>query len=294
MTSDYWDSFHENLFQRRRDLIRRFIAEGAVHPPQVLGQMYSHERLHPPDEGLHRQVIGDNGDGADGGPLNPNKFPRLPTGVPAFKYTWVRGQVAIIPYYDKPVQFLVDFLADKEFDAVVELGSGDGRNLIELYYAGGPRGIRYYAGEIAASGIEVTTLLSELADGLDLVPFQFDLAEPDLRPVRETGRLFVFTNSAIEQVAFLPANFFSNLTSQADHVVGVHMEPIGFQLTNSPNQADHYLSGRNKVRGYNLNMAKVLLDSARRGEIKLTYLGPDILGGRDIPVQKSLVVWSSP
>ncbi len=196
--------------------------------------------------------------------------------------------------YDKPSDFLMDYLVNAGFDAIVELGSGYGKNLIELFFKGGPKDTPYYAGEYSKSGTEFAETLAGLNDKMNLTPFRFDHNNPDLSIVREKGRVFFFTCHSIEQVQYLREDYFKILASHGEHVVGIHFEPFGFQLQDSlPSELDTVQKVWFEDKRWNVNFAEVLQESAARGEIELTFLAKNIFGGVDPNSPTSIAIWQS-
>ena len=288
MTRDYKAKYHEHLWGYRLGLAKDAIEKGETHPLRITKQLLSSYRLNP-------VTLNDDGSvtPAEETSNNPYDFPLLPTGLPAFRPMWVRSQPGIAPYYQSAVDLLVDFLAQNEFEAVVELGSGYGQNLIELYYHGGPKGIPYYAGEYTESGVELAAQLFSLIDDEAFVSFPFDIEAPDLSAVKERKKIFIFTRHALEQVEKIPEDFFATLASHAKEVTCVHFEPFGFQLKESDSEAHDTHRQYTAQRGFNTNMVEVLVESEKTGAIAIKYIGGDVLGGLDIPYQTSIAIWES-
>jgi hypothetical protein len=284
-----WQAYYQAAWQLRLKVLEELRQQGETHPLRLVHRLYAHERYHRivvDEDGALRYAPSDHTE-------NPHKFPVLPTGMPAYRIIPVRDKYEIVPFYQTPVDFLVDFLKDRKLDAVVELGSGYGRNLVELYYRGGPRGAPYYAGEYTESGTAIARLLAGLDPALPLVPFRFDHNNPDLSAVKERGSVLFFTVHSIEQVHMLRADYFRVLAAHAVHTVGVHFEPFGFQLAQFPGEvtdAQQRLFIQNK---WNANVVNVLRDSAKRGEIDLVYLAKNVMDSGDPKNPTSLAVWTA-
>lgn len=285
-----WQTTYDDAWRERRDFLAARIAEGETDLHRLVHRLYAHERFN--------LIIADNSGTVGFAPIdharNEHKFPLLPTGVPAFRIVVNQDRLALAPYYAHPMDFLVDYLSQTPVDAVVELGSGYGRNLVELFYRGGPKGIPYYAGELSESGTEMARMLAEKAVGWRLVPFRFDHNDPDLSCVAEKGRVLFFTLHTIEQIATLRADYFKILADHAAQVIGVHFEPFGFQIGQYPgeiNDAQQRLFLRN---GWNTNMVEVLKASADRGDIKMTFMAKNMMGSDDPENPTSLALWRRP
>ncbi len=284
-----WHNYYEVAWRLRRQVMDALIGQGETHPLRLVHRLYAHERF-------HRIVFGDD-DSLRYGPSdhveNPHKFPMLPTGMPAFRLVAVRDRYEIVPFYGTPVDFLVDFLKVKAIDAVVELGSGYGRNLVELYYRGGPRGVPYYAGEVTESGTAIAGLLAGLDPEFRLIPFRFDHNNPDLSAVQQLGTVLFFTVHSIEAVPTLRDDYFRILAARAARVVGVHFEPFGFQLAQLPGEVDGAQRRLFAASGWNANLAQALQDSATRGEIDLAYLTKNVMDSGDPANPTSLAIWTN-
>ena len=281
--------FYEQAWRHRQEQLKAYIAEGETDPMRVLGRYYSSERLNP-------VVFKD-----DGTPMqapkklhNPFNFDKLPTGAPAFRTIGLRNEHIIVPFYSSFVQFLLDFISDKSFDAIIELGSGFGQNLIELFYMGGPRDIPYYAGEVTESGCDTARMLAGLNDELMLTAFQFDYTAPDLSAVKEHGNFLVFTAHSIEQVAEIPDNLFSIIAAHGKTVTGIHFEPFGFQIEDDePNKVSELHKHAAAKMGWNKNFVDMIQSANDTDEIELVYMAKNMMGGDDMANPTSLAIWQS-
>src|SRR5208283_5065732 len=95
-------------------------------------------------------------------------------------------------------------------DAVIELGSGWGYNLLQLWLQGGPRAARYFALEYTVAGRECTQRLAGLERELDLKVLPFDYYDVDLSALgRFPGRVCVFSCFSIDQIPELRAGLFT-------------------------------------------------------------------------------------
>ncbi len=290
MSFEKTPSFYEMAWQHRLEMMKSFIDEGEINPLRVINRYFSNERRNP-------VVFTPDGSpiSASEKALNPHDFEKLPTGAPAYRIEPIREEFKVVPYYRTPIEFLEDFLADQEFDAIVELGSGFGQNLIKLFYNGGPRDIPYYAGEITKSGSDAAEMLASLDKNLNLIPFYFDFNKPDLSAIKERGKLFVFTSHAIEQVKKIPAELFKAIASHGDHVMGVHFEPFGFQVNDDLIGKVTQVQSKSAIEmGFNINFARTLKAAHKRGEIELVYMAKNIMGGTDMANPTSLAIWQSP
>lgn len=111
---------------------------------------------------------------------------------------------------------------------VVELGSGCGLNVLDIYVWGGPARARYCGLELSQSGRECAQNLAALEAGLDFqsIPFNYYAPNYTILP-EETGHVLVFSSHSIEQIRILPERTITGLLDRYPSVTGVHFEPIG-------------------------------------------------------------------
>jgi len=271
---------YELLWETRHKFIRDIIGAGETHPLRLHHLMAWFNRFYD-----IRGPI-DHAANADG-------FRLLPTGVPAFRRMAVEDREVTVPFYDNTNDFLVDMMIKEKPDAVVELGSGYGKNLLELYYRGGPRDVPYYAGEYTESGTAFAETLAARSSDFRLIPFRFDHNAPDLSIVKETDFVVFFTCHSIEQVAQLRADYFKQLAAHATRVIGVHFEPFGFQMPGAESEVDATQRRFFEAQGWNTNLHAVAEESAARGEITLKCVEKNVMPNTDPTNPTSLIVWEA-
>jgi hypothetical protein len=174
-----------------------------------------------------------------------------------------------------------------ETDLVVELGSGGGINLLNLWLWGGPRA-SYYALEPAASGRETTELLAALEPDIELSTAAYDYERPSYAVV-PTGNnhAVVFTIHSIEQVTELPREAITGLFDLGVKVTGVHFEPVGWQVLDEPDAASHEYALRQR---YNRNLWALLQELAAEGALTVDTVVPDLFGDK-YKNPGTLIVW---
>lgn len=271
---------YERAWNTRLDMMRDMISKGVSGPLEVIHRLKVFE---------FDNVLMPDGQFAPRPPYSENTR-LLPTGAPVFKVHPFLGQYYPGPYYDDHVDFLLHYLAQHRFDAIVELGSGYGRNLIELFLRGGPKDVTYYAGEISASGRQAAEMLFALVPDMTVVSFAFDHKAPDLSCLAGCQSVLLFSYHSIEQVTAIDPDYFRRLTKAAPNVTGIHFEPFGFQLAElegEPSRAQRQLF---EQFDWNRNLARTLVDAHNDGHIKLIFFGKEVAGGHaENPT--SLAVW---
>jgi hypothetical protein len=190
---------------------------------------------------------------------------------------------------DLIVRVLLD-ACTPETTMVVELGSGWGNNLLDLYLWGGPK-VRYFALEPTRSGRATVTTLAQLAPDLDLVALPFDYERPSYDLPRDNDHVVVLTCMSIEQVPDVPKEAITGLFELGESLTVVHFEPLGWQIRGGPDseKAHRYVLRR----GYNRNLWPLLDELADAGELTIDSVVPDMIGHKR-KHSSSLVVWHRP
>ncbi|CAA7626135.1 hypothetical protein [Magnetospirillum sp. UT-4] len=279
--NDFYLDAYDRAWKARLDVMRDLIAGGAETAFEVVRRLKIFEIDHTMTmDCTFRPIEPPTGDSL------------LPTGMPMLRPEPVLGRLQMRPFYDDHVDFLLHVLTQHGVDAIVELGSGYGRNLIELYARGGPKDAVYYAGEISEGGRAAADMLFALTPGHQARSFCFDHKDPDLSCLRGAERVLLFSYHSIEQVAELPADYFARLAACAPQVTAIHMEPFGFQLDaldGEPSRLQRHLFAE---RDWNTNLTARLLEANAAGTIRLTTLAKEILGGEPNNAT-SLAVWTN-
>ncbi len=197
---------------------------------------------------------------------------------------------AALDYDALPQQWLCEIARDG-FGAVVELGAGYGRNLIEIYFRGGPANARYIGAEYTASGRALMDRFFKLEPERPFETFPFDHRQPDLSFLKGERKVLLFTRHSIEQVNRLPDDYFDVLAACAPEVVAVHFEPFGPQCPEkwsfSKTHQD-YIDSRN----FNLNLLETLRAAERRKRLNIRWFAPDVIDpARGNPT--SVVLWDN-
>lgn len=180
-----------------------------------------------------------------------------------------------------------------ETDAIVELGAGNGVDLVGFWLAGGPHDAGYRALEITSTGRLCAELLGTLEPALRITADPFDFYAPDYRVL--PGRLrhmLVVTSGAVEQIGRLPRAVLEGLLDRADAVTAVHFEPVGWQI---PGDGDRARADAHRTRclslGYNENFWGLLRELEDEGRIRIDRTVVDIFGKLKHP--NALIQWHS-
>jgi len=168
-------------------------------------------------------------------------------------------------------------------DTVVELGSGWGRCLFEVWLRGGPRKARYYGLEITASGRQCAETIASVEPTLDFRTLPFDFHAPDYSGIeRSRGRAVIFSDFNICQIPRIRREIFTGLKAIADEVVGVVIEPFGWQIPAGERDPDRIGSSRAyaELHDYNRNLWEVMKGLEREGILAIDYVEVEAVGLR--------------
>lgn len=283
MTGYTYEEIFDPLWQGRMHLLDSILDAGETSLARVLALFRNRQLYRSPTLGCIHQPDGStilNGTWqwhpATYSPEN-HPGPPLPNGRPLLSRTLILGGRAVTPFhapYDSvPVSYLLDVLRHQPVDAIIELGSGAGQRLFELYLNGGPANIPYFGAELHASGRALAERMAALEPALDFRSLTLDLKAPDLSALAGYQRVLLFSNAAICCVEHLPDDFFTILANAAPSVIGVHFELLGHQglagLTLSSLHADSALATRQ-----NVDFIPRLLAAERDGTLTLDLFIP--------------------
>ncbi|MSO85359.1 MAG: hypothetical protein EXR04_05330 [Rhodospirillales bacterium] len=189
--------------------------------------------------------------------------------------------------------FVANWLRDVSgagFDAIVELGTGYGQNLFEIYCRGGPK-TRYIGAEYTASGRELMGKFHALDPAMPLEIVAFDHKAPDLSFLAGAEKVLLFTCHSLEQVERLPERFFDVLAAAAPEVTAIHLKPFGFQIEKK-SSASRKQAAFIKKKFYNMNLAKVLRAAEKRGKLAVRMMVLNAINP-DESNPTSIAVWDN-
>ncbi|MCF6292728.1 MAG: hypothetical protein L3J04_04965, partial [Robiginitomaculum sp.] len=183
----------------------------------------------------------------------------------------------------------------EDTDLVVELGSGWGLNVLDIYLSGGPSNAKYRGMELSRSGRECATRLAALEPASDFEALAFNYTQPDYPQLpTSNGHTLVFTSHSIEQIRNLPFSVILGFLDRGTPVTGVHFEPIGWQVRETTGETCTAGATReNSARaGYNENFWSMLQDLKERGRIVIRRAEADYFGHKTKNVS-TFIVWDS-
>jgi hypothetical protein len=180
------------------------------------GKYYRHD---------HVTNITDNGEAHS---IQTHGIGILPTGLEVDVIINHKNQELLASSYTScnHTEFIADYCRNKNFDAIIELGSRHSQNLIRIFNHGGPK-VPYYVGEFTESGTQCAQMLADLTDEFKSIPFRFYYKPPDLSNIPKYKNVLVFTCHSIKQVTYITDALISKI---ADNATYIHIEPFGFQI----------------------------------------------------------------
>jgi hypothetical protein len=161
--------------------------------------------------------------------------------------------------------------------AILDLGSGWGRSLFDLWLQGGPCNTPYFACEFTSTGRECAAALAKLEPRLDLRTAPFDFNEPDFSFLpHPLHHAVLFTISSAQQLPFTDIERYRSLLTVAEQVDCLHFEQIGWQMEpRASSEQDQDYAIRND---YNRNLWHVLTELRDSGEIEFVSVERDLIG----------------
>lgn len=164
-------------------------------------------------------------------------------------------------------------------DTIIELGSGWGANIFNLWRNGAPIDANYFACEPTLAGRAVSQRLANMQKVRRLVSVPFDYRAADYSFIPSSARrIVVFTNFSIEQIDALDDQFFDRLmdgTRHAQQVYGINIEPVAWQYSFARETRDAPAPDWARLakesafkRGYNKNFYDVISKAEARGVLR--------------------------
>jgi hypothetical protein len=216
------------------------------------------------------------------------------------------SQVCHSFYYTKVVVETLKAYMPDGVQRVVELGSGWGAIISNLWLSGSPRDADYWALEYTDAGQEMSNLLASAEPRFNLKSHAFDYHNADFAFLAEPKRTLVYSIYSIEQITYVQDALIDRIMAIPGFERCVHIEPVGWQV--APNsflaRLDRALkklglpaldqasaSGRRcRRKGKNRNLLEVLRRCERAGQIVIEAIDKDMVANDPLN-PGTLVVW---
>lgn len=163
-----------------------------------------------------------------------------------------------------------------DFDCIIELGAGYGRNLFILDKILNQPKVKYHSAEYTKSGRELSEMLAtKFMPKMNFKTHFLDHKEPDFSFLKDSKKALIFSCHSIEQVPKTPNDYYEKLARSGPEITGIHLEPFGFQMEEETDILDphHQFSLERK---FNLNLYKTLKNSNKLNIINLHSCKRDI------------------
>ena len=129
-----------------------------------------------------------------------------------------------------------ELIKNGDYDTIIELGSGFGRN-IYYYISLLKHDCNFYMGEYTAGGIETAIYIKNRYFSNKKIQINhfdynnFDVFFEQLKLSKKMTKVLVCTFWSIEQITNIQKEVFDNILSLSDTVTCVHIEPVGWQIS---------------------------------------------------------------
>jgi hypothetical protein len=279
-----WRNYYAAAWTFKLQYLQHLIVQGEDDPVRLIRLLKQMERKYFLGFDDERKVFGWK---------KINYDAPLPSGTDATYESSFKGEFINIPFYTEAsyTNFILDFLQETgDIDCIVELGCGYGHNLFEIYFGGGPRK-PYYGGELTLAGQALGTELTALNPELNFDFFSFDHIAPNLNWLPPNKKVFFMTVHSIEQVQKIDIEFFRCLTAAAPEVIGLHLEPFGFQIDPELGPATKKQAEVFKVYEWNQNFYAVLNQAQDEGLLTIDYVETELFFPADPVNATSVAIW---
>jgi len=179
---------------------------------------------------------------------------------------------------------------------IVELGSGFGKNLFQLWLNGGPPKANYLAFEFTVNGRKCASYLASLEPGIQFETRAFDYYAPKIDGFDRNAKTFVFTSYSIEQIPTSGTAVCEELLAMPGLVKVVHVEPVGWQRPRGSIIDGMELQLQGEVERFarecrfNTDLLAVCEGLRAAGRIEIEAIKYDFIAGRpDLPA--TVIVW---
>ena len=191
----------------------------------------------------------------------------------------------------KPV---LDAINTNNYDAIIELGAGFGRNM--YYYSSLIQDISssIYIGEYTPGGIHTAKYIKNkyFSDKMINI-FHFDYNNSDgffenIKMKEKLSNVLITSFWSIEQITLLQPKLFDNILNMAEKVTCIHIEPIGWQVDPKSIMKENKTGFRSY---YNKNLYSSLLNLQKQNKIVISNVVVDFFNFGDPESCGTLIEW---
>ncbi len=171
---------------------------------------------------------------------------------------------------------IIDKCNDKT-EAIIEIGSGYGRNLFWTWLYGAPKNIKFFGLEFTESGRIAADTLASMEKGINYKSLSFNYYKPNFDFLSSIkGHVIFVTVHSIEQIPKLDIEFFKKIIELKNNVDCIHFEPIGWQI--KPNKFKRGSSKQYaKMNDYNTNLFPLIQELQEKKLISIQEILPNFI-----------------
>lgn len=196
------------------------------------------------------------------------------------------------PYHTFNEGALLNDFADG-VDCVIEIGSGYGKKLFQMWLNGGSEDITYIAAEPIKSGREITRKLAALEPKMRVEVVDIDFDKPDLSILKKFKKILLFTSWSLMYAKTLNTGFFNSIINVPGEVKCVFIEPISFQISRDTQLS--IIQHQNAVnRQYNLDFFEKISSLANSDDAEIDGIFLNYFGFGDPSNMATIVVATKP
>jgi hypothetical protein len=253
-------------YQIERGIIERECAAGRRNFPHIVGQIHRYLT-----DGLFsaRKVATMGSAQLYGRTLVPQPF--MGQALP------IRREICV-PFTDLIInEFLAEHL-HPDVDAVFEMGSGPGVNLVQLAARNPYPKIEFFGGEIALNGHWCLRELAALAGVPSVHSVSFNMMNPDFSFLRGKRRVLIYSHFALMYATPFPGDFFFKLWAAAENIDLVLFEPVSFEILQGQEAKPMFPLSRAQNYGICTNLWTHIQSEVTAKRFVIDELIPDAFG----------------
>jgi hypothetical protein len=197
-----------------------------------------------------------------------------------------------IEYFKKSRDYTTQLLQENKYDLIIELGSGWGRNIFYYMENNILNNYEIISGEYTDSGCAAQEYIKNKYfknENITIYKFDFNNSKSFFDNIKKKYKnCLVLTFWAIEQVTNINTDFFENLLNISENMTCVHIEPIGWQISNKSLMKENTTGKRIY---YNKNLYFILKELESKNIIKINKTILDLHNFGSTKSCGSLVEW---
>ena len=183
-------------------------------------------------------------------------------------------------------EFIEEFKKSREYaynkfnnyDAIVELGSGWGRNIFTYLNENDLSNIDIYSGEFTESGLEIQKYLNDnfyKKNNLHIFHFDYNNSNIFFKRInnKKYNKILYLTFWSIEQITYLNDTLFNNIKNSSKNISCIHIEPVGWQINKNSIMEENKIGNKSY---YNKNLYSKLLELSKENKISISNIILDL------------------